>query len=283
MEYNNPGTVVSTGWLAEHLDDPELRVLDGSWYLPQSGRDAIAEYQTAHVRGARFFDIDEISDTSVDLPHMAPRPEYFCTKMSEIGIGDGHQVVIYDGAGLFSAARVWWLFRLMGKFDVSVLDGGFPKWKKENRPVENSHPELGDARLTTTLQSRLVSGVHEVVGASKKGSAQILDARPAQRFRGDQPEPRPGLRSGHIPGSLNIPFSSFLNADGTLKKPSALRSAVESGGVDMDRAIITTCGSGVTAAIASLALEVIGHRQHSLYDGSWSEWGSRSDLEIAKG
>lgn len=283
MSADDPRTLVSTAWLAAHLRDPDLRILDASWYLPGAARNARAEYDAAHIPGARFFDIDEMSDHRSALPHMAAPTEKFISRMRAMGVGDGHQVVIYDGMGLFSAARVWWNFRLMGKQDVAVLDGGFPKWQAEGREVEDLPPIVRDRHMTVQRQAGLVKDVTQVAQVSKLGTAEIIDARPATRFRGDAPEPRPGLRAGHIPGSKNVPFTEVLNPDGTMKSGDALRAAFTAAGVDLSRPAITTCGSGVTAAILSLALERLGHRNHALYDGSWAEWGMYDDLKVATG
>ena len=280
---DDPSTLVSTEWLAAHLKDPDLRILDGSWYLPGADRDARAEYAAAHIPGARYFDIDEISDHRSEMPHMAPPVEKFMSRMRAMGVGDGHQVVVYDGAGLFSAARVWWLFRLMGKTDVAVLDGGFPKWQAEGRPVEDMPPVIRDRHMTVSRQNHLVRDVTQVARAAKLGDHTIIDARGAPRFRGEAAEPRPGLRAGHIPGSVNVPYTDLLNADGTMKAPPALQKVFADAGADLTKPAITTCGSGVTAAILSLALERIGKTDHSLYDGSWSEWGMYDDLPIATG
>ena len=280
---DDPKTLVSTDWLARHLRDPDLRVLDASWYLPDAGRDARAEYQAAHIPGARFFDIDEISDLRSALPHMAPPAEKFISRMRAMGVGDGHQVVVYDGAGLFSAARVWWLFRLMGKADVAVLDGGLPKWRAEGREVEDMPPVIKDRHITTSRQNHLVKDVTQVAHAAKLAEAEIIDARAAPRFRGEVAEPRPGLRAGHIPGAKSLPFGGLLNPDGTMKPPAALKAAFEAAGVDLAKPAITTCGSGITAAVLSLGLERIGHRNHALYDGSWAEWGMYDDLKVATG
>lgn len=280
---DDPRTLVSTDWLAAHLNDPDLRLIDASWHMPAAGRDARAEYHDAHIPGARFFDVDAISDLQSELPHMAPPVELFISRMRTMGIGDGHQIVVYDNSDVRSAARVWWLFRLMGKQDVAVLDGGFAKWQAEGRAIEDMPPVLRDRHITVHRQAGLVRDVTQVAAASKLGDHEIIDARSAERFRGDAEEPRPGLRSGHIPGARNLPFGQLLNEDGTMKEPDALRAAFEAVGVDLTKPAITTCGSGITAAVLSLALERIGHRNHSLYDGSWAEWGSFPDLNIATG
>ena len=280
---DDPKTLVSTEWLAAHLNDPDLRILDASWHMPATGRDGRAEYEAAHIPGARFFDIDAISDKRSALPHMAPPVEMFISRMRAMGVGDGHQVVVYDNSDVRSAARVWWTFRLMGKTDVAVLDGGFAKWQAEGRPVEDMPPILRDRHITVQRQAGLVRDVTQVASASKLADHGIIDARAPERFRGEAPEPRPGLRSGHIPGARNVPFRRLLNADGTMKSPDALRAEFESAGVDLKKPVITSCGSGITAAVLSLALERIGHRNHSLYDGSWTEWGSFPDLPIATG
>ena len=280
---DDPRMLVSTDWLVAHLKDPDLRVLDASWYLPAQGRDAKAEYNAGHIPGARFYDIDEISDHRSNLPHMAPPPEKFISRMRAMGVGDGHQVVVYDGSGLFSAARVWWTFRLMGKLDVAVLDGGLPKWRAEGREIEDMAPIVKDRHITVSRQNQMVRDVTQVAHAAKLAEAEIVDARSAVRFRGEAPEPRAGLRSGHIPGARNLPFAHVLNGDGTMKPVPELKEAVAAAGVDLTKPVITTCGSGVTAAILSLALERLGHRNHALYDGSWAEWGMYDDLEVQKG
>lgn len=280
---DDPRILVSTDWLAALLDDPQLRVLDASWHMPASGRDARGEYALAHIPGARFFDIDAISDARSALPHMAPPPEIFASRARALGVGDGQQVVIYDDSAVRSAARAWWTFRLMGYRDVAVLDGGLGKWRAEGRPLDSLPPTIRDRHLTPRRQPDLVCDVTQVARAAKLGDPQIVDARAPERFRGEAPEPRPGLRAGHIPGSLNLPFGRLLNTDGTLKSPEALRAAFTDAGVDLARPVITTCGSGVTAAILFLALERIGHQNHALYDGSWTEWGSFPDLTIATG
>ncbi|MEM8591064.1 MAG: 3-mercaptopyruvate sulfurtransferase, partial [Pseudomonadota bacterium] len=269
MANDDPRQLVSTTWLADHLKDPDLRVLDASWYLPAMNRDARAEYDAAHIPGARFFDIDDVSDARSDLPHMVPPIEKFMSRMRKLGVGDGHQIVVYDGMGIFSSARVWWLFKLMGKRDVAVLDGGFPKWQAEGHPVEDMPPVIRDRHMTVSRQNHLVRDVTQVAMASKLGDHEIVDARPGERFRGEVEEPREGMRSGHIPGSKNVPFLSLLNDDKTLKSNDEIRATFQAAGVDMSKPVITSCGSGVTAAILSLALERIGKTDVALYDGSW--------------
>jgi len=283
MSTDDPGALVSTGWLHAHLKDPDIRILDASWYLPDMGRDARAEYEVAHIPNARFLDIDDLGDRRSSLPHAVPPAEKFISRVRALGVGDGHRVVVYDGAGLFSAARVWWMFGLMGKSGISVLDGGFPKWRVEGRPVEDAPPSIRDRHITVRYRAHLLKDVTQVAAASKLGTSEILDARAPGRFSGEEQEPRPGMRSGHIPKSKNVHYASLLNTDGTMKSPDDLRRVFHAADADLSKPVITTCGSGVTAAIINLALEQIGHRRHSLYDGSWSEWGTYDDLKIETG
>jgi len=280
---DDPKTLVSTDWLAAHIKDPDLRIIDASWYMPAENRNPAAEYLDEHIPGARFFDIDDISDHRSELPHMAPPVEKFMSRMRAMGIGDGHQIVVYDSAGLFSAARVWWLFRLMGKMDIAVLDGGLPKWKAEGRPLSDMPPVVRDRHMTVSRQNQMVRDVTQVARAAKLGDHTILDARGAARFKGEAPEPREGLRSGHIPSSRNVFFGDLINADGTMKTKAEIHAVMEAAGADLSKPVITSCGSGVTAAILCLALERIGKTDHALYDGSWSEWGMYADLPIATG
>lgn len=283
MANDDPKTLVSTDWLAAHLKDPDLRILDGTWFMPQTGRNGRAEYNATHIPGARFFDIDDISDNRSELPHMVPPTEKFMSRLRAMGVGDGHQVVVYDALGLMSAARVWWMFRLMGQDNVAVLDGGLPKWQAEEREVEDMEPIIRDRHMTVRRQNHMVKDVTQVSAASKLGEYEILDARSPGRFRGEEPEPREGLRSGHIPGSKNVFFNNLLAEDGTMKAPDALRDIFAAAGVDMAKPVITTCGSGVTAAIINLALERIGKTDHALYDGSWTEWGAFPTVPVATG
>jgi thiosulfate/3-mercaptopyruvate sulfurtransferase len=269
--------IVETDWLASHLNAPDLIILDGSWHLPTAGRNGYQEYLKEHIPGALFFDIDDLSDEKSDLPHMLPTTIKFASRMKKMGIGDGKRIVVYDTSGLFSAARVWWTFRAMGHQDVAVLNGGLRKWKAEGRPLEDGPPAPRSTRHFTPLQnSELVRDIEDMKGYVAKGNMQIVDARPAGRFEGKDPEPRPGLRQGHIPGSRNVPSSMILNADGTLKSKAELEKLFRDAGIDPGEPVVTTCGSGVTAAMLSLALAVLGQTNAAVYDGAWAEWGRES-------
>lgn len=276
--------IVSTEWLNAHLGSPDIAIIDASWHLPTAKRDTKAEFAAGHIPGAQVFDIDAISDTASNLPHMLPSPEKFSSIVRKLGIGDGKKVIAYDAAGLFSAARAWWMFKVFGHEDVVVLDGGLPKWMAEGRPLEDG-PALKpqERHFTARYRRMMVRDQSDVAAALKSGAAQIADARSGTRFRGEEVEPRPGVRAGHMPGARNLHYASLLNPDGTLKSRSEIEAAFRAAGVDLSRPVITSCGSGITAAILSLGLTLVGVRDHALYDGSWTEWGGNPDAHIATG
>lgn len=273
---------VSPAWLAAHLDDSDVVVVDASWYLPTMSRDGRAEYTVAHIPGAVHFDIDTIKDQSSALPHMLPSPEAFAAAVGAMGISESMTIVVYDGAGLFAAPRVRWTFKVMGAADVRILDGGFPRWKAEGHPVTDAPTVRAPRMFNARFDGSAVAGLDDIRAALADRRTAVVDARPAPRFAGAQPEPRPGLSAGHMPGSLNLPFDRIVQ-DGRLLAPDAIRAAFEAAGVTPDQPVVTTCGSGVSAAILSLALETAGRPAEALYDGSWAEWGGRADCPVKTG
>ena len=280
------GPLVSTEWLAAHLADTSIRVADASWYLPQAGRNARAEFDAAHIPGAVFYDIDALSDQDTTLPHMLPDAVTFSSGIRKLGIGDSHVVVFYDGAGIYSAPRALWMMRAMGHMGAAVLDGGLPKWKREGRAVEsttNAKPAIGSRHFTAKPNDQIIRdfiAIHENIQSQAE---QVVDARSPTRFRGEEVEPRPGVRPGHIPGSVNVYYADVLTPEGTMRPASELKRLFAERNVDLARPVVTSCGSGVTAAILSLALEIAGAKKIALYDGSWSEWGARAGAPIATG
>lgn len=280
MTNANPDSLVSTSWLADHMAAPDIRIVDGTFYLPTEGKSARAEYQRQHIPGAVFFDIDEIAESDTDLPHMLPSPENFSSRVRRLGLGDGNRIVIYDTNGM-GAARVWWTFRVFGHRDVAVLDGGLRKWLAEGRPIEDLPPMPRERHFTARFNNLLVRSKDQIRANLDTSREQVLDARSRGRFAGTEPEPRAGLRSGHIPGSCNLPAGMVMDPkDGTFLPPDMLKSRFDEAGIDLDRPVIASCGSGVTAATLAFALHLIGHDDVAVYDGSWSEWGRAGDTPV---
>jgi thiosulfate/3-mercaptopyruvate sulfurtransferase len=275
--------LVSTAWLAERLGSPDVQVVDASWYMLADQGDGRADHAAGHIPGAVFFDIDAISDPTTDLPHMLPTPEAFAKEAGELGLRREATVVVYDGQGIFSAPRVWWTLRIMGFPKVVVLDGGLKAWRAEGRPLDTALPAPAATTLAPAFEPDMVRGLEDVRALLDSRAAQLVDARAAVRFRGEAPEPRAGLRSGHMPGAHNVPWNGLLNPDGTMKSAADLKGAVEAGGVDLAQPIVTTCGSGVSAALLALALARLGREDIPVYDGSWTEWAGRSDTPVATG
>lgn len=275
--------LVSTTWLAERLECAELRIIDASWFMPGESRTGRQSYDAAHIPGAVFFDIDEIADRSTNLPHMLPSDVAFAEAAGRLGLRRDLITVVYDAQGIFSAPRVWWTLRVMGFPEVFVLDGGLKLWLAEGRVVESTPPRTAPTTIEPSFDPSLVRDLEEMRGVLARQDTQVIDARPAARFRGEAPEPRAGLRSGHMPGALNVPWGDLVNPDGTMKSGETLKAAFLRAGVDLDSPIVTSCGSGVSAALLALALARLGREDVAVYDGSWTEWGGRSDTPVATG
>lgn len=276
------GPLVTTAWLAQHLAEPDLMVLDATYYLPHEGRDAAAEFRAAHIPGARLFDIDAIADDATDLPHMVPSPGRFARLVGALGIGNDRMLVFYDQRGVFSAPRGWWLMGLFGHDRAAVLDGGLPRWRAEQRSLAaGAPPPPVPAAFRPDFRAARLRGIGDMLANVASGAELVLDARGAARFRAEAPELRPGLRPGHIPGAASLPYTELLAADGTMLDPPALRTRLAAAGADGTRPVVTSCGSGVSAAIITLALAQAGLPIGALYDGSWAEWGGRSDTPVA--
>jgi thiosulfate/3-mercaptopyruvate sulfurtransferase len=278
---NDP--LVSTAWLAERLGSAEVRVVDASWFMPGEPRTGAQSYATGHIPGAVFFDIDAIADHATDLPHMLPAADAFAEAAGALGLRRDLTIVVYDAQGIFSAPRVWWTLRTMGFPEVFVLDGGLKKWLAEGRPIDTALPHFPATTIEPAFDPSLARDLQAVRGVLKTGDAQVIDARPGPRFRGEVPEPRAGLRGGHMPGALNVPFGGLINADGTMKSTEELRAAFVAAGTDLDAPIVTTCGSGISAALLAFALARLGREDVAVYDGSWTEWGGRADTPVVTG
>jgi len=275
--------LVTTAWLAQHLTDPDVQVVDATWYMPTEGKQGRHTFEAGHIPGAVFFDIDEIADRDTDLPHMLPSPEAFAQAAGELGLRRDETVVVYDAQGMFSAPRVWWTLRTMGFSKVFVLDGGLPKWQADGHAVTDGPGAPSGTLLEPQFRPELVRDLAAVRADLESHAEQLVDARGAARFRGEAPEPRAGLRGGHMPGARNVPFGDVVNADGTLMSADEIRRAFEAAGVDLARPIVTSCGSGVSASVLALALARLGREDAAVYDGSWTEWGGRPDTPVVTG
>ena len=283
MAAGETGALVATEWLQQHLHEPRLKIVDGTYFLPNVPRDARAEFAARHIPGAVWFDIDDVKDHANPLPHMLPDPAQFAAKAGALGLGDGDMVVTYDVHGLMSAARVWWMFRVFGHDAVAVLDGGLPKWLREGRPVEAGPAQPRPAVFAPRFRPELVRGLETVRRELAAGATAVVDARSAGRFTGAEPEIRAGLKSGHMPGAKNLPFGTLLRPDGTFLPAAEIAARFRAAGVDPAQPVTTTCGSGVTACVLALGLYLTGKQDAAVYDGSWSEWGARDDTPIASG
>ena len=278
--YANPQYLVSTDWLQANLNQPDLRIVDATYYLPMQNKNARAEYDARHIPGAVFFDIDDIADKESTLPHMLPAPEKFASRVRRLGIGDGNRIVVYDGTGMMSAARVWWMFRIFGAKEVAVLDGGLPKWLSEGRPVDDLPPNPRERHFSARLDNTQVRNKTQMLANITGQREQALDARASGRFNATEPEVWPGRRSGHIPGAKNLPYTQLLKPDQTFHDGDTLKAKFTAAGIDLKKPVVTSCGSGITACVLALGLSLIGHRDVAVYDGSWAEWGLPGDTPV---
>lgn len=279
--YANPQYLVSTEWLQANLNQPDLRIVDATYYLPMQNKSARTEYDERHIPGAVFFDIDDIAEKETNLPHMLPAPEKFASRVRRLGIGDGNRIVVYDGQGMMSAARVWWMFRIFGAKEVAVLDGGLPKWLSEDRAVDDNTPSPRERHFSARLDNTQVRSKEQMLGNIGSKREQALDARASGRFNATEPELWPGRRSGHIPGAKNLPYTQLLKPDQTFHDADTLKAKFAGAGIDPKKPIVASCGSGITACILALGLGLIGARDVAVYDGSWAEWGLPGDTPVA--